>query len=336
MRHTPRNTKTPIKSHKAAWIITVAVLTAAALFITSGSINSSKADAIHDYTLKTSSPPDAQSTTGPTPPAGVIADGIDMAVTTAATTTISGVPAYYWHHGCGPTAAGMVIGYWDGQGYADLLPGDAFTQTVAVNEMIASEGPASNYTDYCEPRDDWELSPLPDKSELPIGDEHPDECVADYMKTSQSYHSNFYWWSWFSHMGPALQGYTRQALGGDYFAVTEDLYMLWDGSLNWDRLRAEIDAGRPMVFLVDTDGDGGTDHFVTVIGYADTGGTQYYACLNTWDDDIHWYEFAPIAQGQLWGVFGGTTYRILTLDQHLFLPLIQATGGAVGDVDRPN
>jgi hypothetical protein len=230
----------------------------------------------------------------------------------------------------------MVIGYWDGQGYDALVPGDASTQTAAVNAMIASGDSAgdteTNYADYCLPMDDsyTNPAPLPDKSEPPTGDEHADHCVADYMKTSQSYHGNYYGWSWFSHMGPALQSYTRQVLGNNYFGVTENLYM-FSSSLNWDRLRAEIDAGRPMVFLVDTNADGSTDHFVTVIGYADTGGGQYYACLNTWDDDIHWFEFAPIEQGQPWGVFGGTTYRILMFDQHLFLPLIQATGGAVGD-----
>ena len=37
---------------------------------------------------------------------------------------ISGVPAYYWYRGCGPTSAGMIIGYWDGHGYSNLVVGD--------------------------------------------------------------------------------------------------------------------------------------------------------------------------------------------------------------------
>jgi hypothetical protein len=63
MRHVPRNNETPIKSRKAAWIMAVAALIAATLFITSGSVIHSKADAaqtVANYTLKTSSPPDAQ------------------------------------------------------------------------------------------------------------------------------------------------------------------------------------------------------------------------------------------------------------------------------------
>ena len=36
--------------------------------------------------------------------------------------TISDVPSYKWYHGCGPTAAGMIIGYWDAHGYDNLIP----------------------------------------------------------------------------------------------------------------------------------------------------------------------------------------------------------------------
>jgi hypothetical protein len=245
-----------------------------------------------------------------------------LAAPAAVTVTIPGVPAYQWHHGCGPTAAGMVVGYWDGHGFDALVSGDAYTQTTAVDEMIASEGPASNYTDYCEPID-YYPDLFPDLSEPPLGDEHADECVADYMNTSQSYYYNRYGWSWISDVGAAMEDYSRQALGpGDDYAFTENLYMLWDGSLNWDKFRAEIDAARPMVLLVDTDGDGSTDHFVTSVGYGVTDDVRYYACLNTWDSDVHWFEFAPMAEGQAWGIFGGVTFRIATLGNHIFCPLV--------------
>jgi hypothetical protein len=82
------------------------------------------------------SPRDAQSTTGPKPPVGVDAQGSLLASTSAV--VISDVPAYNWHHGCGPTAAGMIFGYYDGRGYDDLVPGSASTQTGAVNAMMAT------------------------------------------------------------------------------------------------------------------------------------------------------------------------------------------------------
>jgi hypothetical protein len=259
---------------------------------------------------------DAQSTTGPVPPPGVHVTG--NLAPSASAVVIPGVPAYQWHRGCGPTAAGMVIGAWDGWGFDALVPGDASTQTPAVNAMIATEGPASNYTDYCWPLD-YSPPPLPDKSEDPPGDEHPDNCVADFMKTSQSHAGNCYGWSWFSSVRLALEGYVDWLGRSTYQATAESLFM--SSGLTWDTFRAEIDAGRPLVFLVDIDGSGGTDHFVTAIGYDVVGDVPMYACLDTWDANIHWFEFAPIVVDQPWGIFGAVTFRMQPL-VHVYLPIV--------------
>src|SRR5690606_6736880 len=92
-------------------------------------------------------PDDQQSTSGPEPPAGLARGGAEAAG--GAGIVIPGVPAYTWYRGCGPTAAGMVIGYWDGRGY-DIVPGNAASQTPAVNNMIASSG---HYDGYSQPID---------------------------------------------------------------------------------------------------------------------------------------------------------------------------------------
>ena len=34
---------------------------------------------------------------------------------------LENVPAYDWYHGCGPTAAASIIGYYDMQGYSNLF-----------------------------------------------------------------------------------------------------------------------------------------------------------------------------------------------------------------------
>ncbi len=39
------------------------------------------------------------------------------------TVTIEGVPFYLWHSGCSPTAAAMVLGYWDNNGYPNIIEG---------------------------------------------------------------------------------------------------------------------------------------------------------------------------------------------------------------------
>ncbi len=48
------------------------------------------------------------------------------------------MPAYLWYRGCTPTAGGMIIGYWDGNGYPDLVEGDAFIMTLPVRFMMSS------------------------------------------------------------------------------------------------------------------------------------------------------------------------------------------------------
>lgn len=267
--------------------------------------------AIQEDARKSSPWRDQQSTTGPTPPSGVDVAGAQVA--SQAAVLIPNVPAYEWHHGCGPTAAGMIIGYWDGQGFGALVPGSSSAQTSAVNEMIASEGPTSNLTDYCEPFDDPDDDPAPlaDNSELPVGDRHPDECVADYMKTSQSAHGLYYGWSWFSHMGPAMLSYAELHVHAGYDATVSNLQM-WNGTLDWSRFCAEIDAGRPLVLLVDTDGNGSTDHFVTAIGYDTVGSTNRYACLNTWSRDVQWHTFQKMGSERPWGIYGATVFQIRT------------------------
>ena len=243
-------------------------------------------------------PLDAQSTTGPTPPEDCPMGSRSSPI--GDSTIISDVPSYTWYNGCGPTAAGMVIGYWDGQGFDELVPGDASSQTAAVNSMISSSG---NYDDYCVPID----SPpnlLPDKSELPVGDEHDDNCVADFMKTSQSYHNNYYGWSWFSDVAPSLTGYVNWA--APYYEISVNT-LTW-GGLTWENYCEEIDANHPVVFLVDIDGDGGTDHFITAIGYDDD---HNYACYNTWDHGTYWYDFSEIDWGNPWGIYGAIFCTII-------------------------
>jgi hypothetical protein len=257
--------------------------------------------------MSATGPPDDQSTTGPVPPPGVEVGGGQPA--SSAAVTISGVPAYTWHHGCGPTSAGMVLGYWDGNGYGDLVAGSAATQTAAVNDMIATEGPSSNYTDYCEPLDYAGVNPdpLPDLSELPEGDEHADECLADFINTSQSVHDNYYGWGWFSHLGPGVEDYVSW-LDQGYTATSANHY--WYTTLNWTLLQTEIDAGRPLIFSVDSNADGSADHFVTVVGYDSPGGVQKYACHNTWSTSVSWYGFQQMSSGVSYGVSKAITFQL--------------------------
>jgi len=218
---------------------------------------------------------------------------------------------YTWHHGCGPTAAGMVIGFWDSRGFDDLVVGTAANQNVSVDAMIAS---ADHYEDYSLPIDDVHTV-LPDKSEL--GGAHASNCVADFMHTSWSIEDLPYGWTSLTTSVSAqyglswgMQAYTRQA-NASYHADAWSEDWRSDTLSAWTRFVDEIDAGFPIVLLVDSDGNGATDHFVTAVGYDDSGGTRRYACYNTWDTELHWYDFAAMSIGQSFGVAFGSFYRPL-------------------------
>ncbi len=220
---------------------------------------------------------------------------------------IAGVPVYMWYRGCGPTAAGMVVGYWDTHGFGKLIRGDSSTQTTEVNRAIASP---EHYNDYSLPIDNTGTGLLPDKSAPPAGDEHTSNCLADFMKTSWSAVGNYYGWSWFNDVDDAFRGYTDWAnatYGASYQVASRN--ERW-GVFSWANYTAEIDAGRPLVFLVDTGGDGYTDHFVTAIGYRETSGYAEYACLDTWDVGVRWQRFRGVASGWAWGIYGATYYEL--------------------------
>jgi len=246
-----------------------------------------------------------QSTTGPTPPPGIIRN---YRAASAAQVVIPGVPAYLWRHGCGPTALGMVIGYWDGHGCPDLVSGDASAQTPQVNAMIADDHGSAvcnsaygdHYRDYSCPID-YSPNPIqPDKSSL--GGAHPSNCVADFMRTSWSGLNNYFGWSWFNDVEPAFTEYAGY-INLSYGPVSTSYQF---SQFPWSDYKREIDAGRPVVLLVDTDGNGGTDHFVTGIGYDDA--TMQYGIYDTWDQNIHWFQWRQLGTGA-WGIYGLTLFE---------------------------
>jgi len=253
------------------------------------------------------SSPDAQSRYmpwGPAPEEGY--QSYEEALDRRAQVVIAGVPAYLWRHGCGPTAAGMAIGYWDGNGYSYLVPGDATTQTNNVDQAIATgDGASTHYSDYSQPVDYYPLLQS-DLSELPVGDEHASCCLGDFMATSFSSRGNYYGWSWYGDVDHSLEGYVAHmnATAGTSYGCNA-----WNeswGAFTWADFMGEIDNGRPMVFLVDSNSDGITDHFVTAIGYRDENGYNEYACFDTWSTSIRWERFREMSSSYRWGIYGAT------------------------------
>lgn len=241
-----------------------------------------------------------------------IAIGVTAAAATAAEVVVGGVPSYEWHYGCGPTAGGMVIGYWDAHGYPDLIEGsnDWTTNRTGVQAMIASAGHIEDY---------W---PTPDREPPPPL--HADDCLADFMRCSQDPRGQGQ--SFENQQYTGLVGYAQYCGYGD--AVGGWQYF---GGL-WDRLVTEIDADRPMELYVDKNGDAAGDHFVTAIGYRCEGDpaaptAPEYAYYNTYDHNVHWSGFVSTSAEQPYAVGSGSWF-----DPYDARPVADANGPYVLDL----
>ena len=201
------------------------------------------------------------------------------------TSVIPGVPAYVNHHGTGPTAAAMVLGYYDMHGFPNLIPGDSSTQTAAVNSIIAS---TEHYNDYALPLDDPGTGILADKSEL--GDAHtPNNCLADWTHTSWSYYGNHYGESDTDPLRNGIDAYANSRGYSEFTTGRFTVYFSEDLPELVSRMINHIDQNRPVIVWACPDGNSDAREYVTVVGY-DTD-TQRYACYNTLDTSIHWYSY---------------------------------------------
>lgn len=194
------------------------------------------------------------------------------------------VPAYNWYHGCGPTAAASILGYWDLNGYPNLFDasGADVYLTANVQDHISSPEHNQKYNQKLTG------ASLPDP---------PDTSIADFFHTSEG--SLNYGWSYLHYSDDAFTGFAG------YRGYGFISYYTRYGTFGWSHLTAEINAGRPLMFLVDTVGDGYTDHFVPVLGYDDRGiDGLWYGFYTTWSEQeaVQWREFQPMGTGTSWGV----------------------------------
>ena len=212
---------------------------------------------------------------------------------------ISGVPAYIWHRGGGPTALGMVIGYYNLNGFPDLFPDNETTQTDAVNNSIASY---EHFVNYASPVD-YYPNIVMDRSEN--GDKpHQSNSIADFMKTSFSSMNNCWGWSWSNDVSTAFEEYVAYK-SSSYSAYSD---YEWYNSGSWKMYKSEIDNNRPVVILADSDGNGYTDHFVVGVGYNEM--TNEYGVYDLWDQNVHWYTWQGMGQGIHFGIFGFNKFYI--------------------------
>jgi len=138
----------------------------------------------------------------PTPPPGIIRAAADLSSESAV--MLSEVPTSTWTYGCSATAAGMIFGYYDRQGYPDMYTGPANGGLAPLTDLgqgIGSPIPGScsiiatqngfdgritngHVDDYWISTD----SPGPDPWEGNWTEHTWADCTADFMGTNQ--------WKW--------------------------------------------------------------------------------------------------------------------------------------------
>ena len=227
--------------------------------------------------------------------------------------TLSGAPNYDWWYGCSATSAGMMMGFYDRNGYDgleynDLVPGgvaelvsDFGSETPGLAEsIIASEGHINDYYSGADQRGTG--------SEYGIsGDDvtttRANDCLADFMGTSQDASGN-------SNGGTTFWNYTNGArlygnnVAGTTMQVSSGMYGIWEyftyagytvdshnifnqyiygyngntQGFTFDDYKTEIDAGR--VVMIHVDG-----HSMFGYGYNDNDGTEEIIFHDTWYEE---------------------------------------------------
>ena len=178
---------------------------------------------------------------------------------------------YQWWNGCSPTAAGMLFGWWEEEGY-DAFPGSH--RDVASNYGNTSSNPA-DYEDARGVIAGWAHKAEGIAQGLGCGsyENHAPDSLADFMLTHDGGTSPTGMEHGFETFG-AWDDRRTSEIESRRFAADTKLGISYSSYCN------EIDAGRPVhLGLV---GDSGEGHSVLGVGYNNTDGKQSYILYTTY------------------------------------------------------
>ena len=89
------------------------------------------------------------------------------------------MPEYPNAYGCAPSSGAMILGYWDGRGLTDLIPGDPMPYRDEIRQIIASD---RHLADYWVRWNSRAQDPWMTEGRLRPFDT---DCLADLMFTSR-------------------------------------------------------------------------------------------------------------------------------------------------------
>lgn len=241
---------------------------------------------------------------------------------TSTAVILDDVPALSWCFGCAPTAAAMIAGYYDRNGYVNMYTGptnsglfpldNSSWGTTVINSETWPLCPLSATMNGLDGRtsrghvDDYWIQYLDSTDDPYITNgwtEHTHEdCTADYMLTSQSVYSNtdgltkVYYYTdgsptdlteYYPTYADGSVGFKlfMQSRGYTVSNLNTQLLYGYNGNtkgFTFSDFKAEIDAGRPVLIHLYTYPDG---HFMIGVGYDNS--TQTIYIYNTWDYSEH-------------------------------------------------
>jgi hypothetical protein len=263
----------------------------------------------------------------------IVIDGRSLTISQmGANVKLPGVTDTSWWYGCSPTSAGMMMGYYDRNGYGsdplhnkypNLVPGGVAETTTygnpgaLVNAATASAGHIADFYagGYNASGDD---KPTP---------YHSFNCLADFMGTSQDAVANsngsttFYYYTDGSPLYVSDDYAYGISANDGTFGIYEYINYAGYGSGNpandtnlfcqliygvngntlgftWQQYMAEINAGRPMLIQVE-------GHTMLGYGYDNTAGAQTIILHDTWSEGEHTMTWGGSYSGLAqWGVVG--------------------------------
>jgi len=212
------------------------------------------------------------------------------------------VPADYdWWNGCSPTAAGMLFGWWDEQGYG-VFPGDHRNLPATYPGTSSVEG---NYMDARGTVAGWAHKQEGQAQSLTYGSwqNHVPDSIADFILTSDGGTSRSNMEHGFE-MFAAWDDPDTPECESSLFDATTAYTPAYGGAFDYATYCAAIDAGIP-VHLGLTGPTGG--HSVLGVGYNNSGGAEDVVLLTTWHSGLQQWEWANETQsGHGFSVYGGT------------------------------
>ncbi len=238
---------------------------------------------------------------------------------------LGGTAEYSWWYGCSPTAAGMVMGYYDRNGYGGLQYGNLVPGGVAEASTFPSTEGTWNYLAQYAIASPGHVSAFYRNGYGGSGDDIPSlhtgyDSLADFMGTSRDQFGNYNGATSFYYFTDGSRLYAKDSYA--YNLQADGMYGIWKyldysgyGSHNaatdmnvftqltdnqgkaygytFNDFKAEIDAGREVIIHI-------SGHSMVGYGYGDN---NLVYVFDTWSPGVHtmtWGE--TYGSAAMWGV----------------------------------